>query len=115
MNYADVFHIDRGGPRTCKLLVHLDAAVHAPSGIETWVRQSQELLVTRSHEVYERLFPRSNASATSTSVFSERDVGIQAVDQDESWVQGNHFGQLVLPESLRPGQADMNLFHLLRG
>jgi hypothetical protein len=80
----------------------LDSVLGIPSGVETWVRQSQELLVTGSHEVHERLLPRSDASTTSTPVFPERNVGIQTVDQNEPWVQGDNLGQLVLPEGFRP-------------
>lgn len=73
-----------------------------PSGIETWVRQSQEPLVASPHEVHERFLSRSDTPATGTPMFPKSDVGTQAIDQNESRVQGDHFGQLVLAKSLSP-------------
>jgi hypothetical protein len=113
MDYTNVLHVDSGGPRVRKSQIHLSAVLRVPSGIEAWVRQSQKFLVTSPHEVHERLLSRSNTSASSTPVFPESNVGIKVVDKNESRIQGDHFSQLVLSESLRPRQTDVNLFHPL--
>ena len=84
-----------------------------PSGIETWIRQSQEFLVTVPHEVHEGFLSWSDGSASCASVFSECDIGIEAVDQNEPRVQGDYFCQLVLSEGLGPRQADVDLLHFL--
>ena len=113
MNYADVFHVDSGGPSMRKLPAHLSAVFHVPPGVETWIRQGQELLVIAPHEVHECLLPWGDASASGTPVFPECDVGTQVVDQNEPRTQGDHFSQLVLSKSLSPRQADVDLLHLL--
>jgi hypothetical protein len=87
--------------------------LRVPSGVETWVRQSQEFLVTSPHEVHERLLSWGDDSASGAPVLSECDVEIDAVDQNEPRVQRDHLGQLVLSESLCPRQTDVDLLHLL--
>lgn len=102
MDYTDVFHINGRRPSICKLSIPLDIVLRVPSGIKTRTRQGQELFVIGPHEVHERFLPWSDASASSTPVFPECDITFQVVDQNESRIQGDHFGQFVLSESLCP-------------